>query len=105
MCFFEKEQDWWVPKQIRKPMKSTITCVDWHPNNTILACGSTDYYVRVFSAFIKETDSEDSDSAWGVKSPFQTLLFAAYNGHGGHSFRMMILWVLNPGCLCSYMAC
>ncbi|VDK36934.1 unnamed protein product [Taenia asiatica] len=82
VCFFEKEQDWWVPKQIKKPMKSTITCVDWHPNNTLLACGSTDYYVRVFSAFIKETDSEDRDSAWGAKSPFQTQLFAAYNGHG-----------------------
>ncbi|EUB61792.1 Actin-related protein 2/3 complex subunit 1A [Echinococcus granulosus] len=82
VCFFEKEQDWWVPKQIRKTMKSTITCVDWHPNNTLLACGSTDYRVRVFSAFIKETDSGDSDSAWGVKSSFQTLLFEAYNGHG-----------------------
>ncbi|KAL5965222.1 Actin-related protein 2/3 complex subunit 1A-A [Taenia solium] len=82
VCFFEKEQDWWVPKQIKKPMKSTITCVDWHPNNTLLACGSTDYYVRVFSAFIKETDSEDRDSAWGAKSSFQTQLFAAYNGHG-----------------------
>ncbi|VDD82152.1 unnamed protein product [Mesocestoides corti] len=82
VCFFEQEQDWWVSKHIKKGLKSTVTCVDWHPNNNILACGSTDYRVRVFSAVIKEVDSEGADSIWGPKSPFQTLLFEAYNGHG-----------------------
>ncbi|VDL61843.1 unnamed protein product [Hymenolepis diminuta] len=89
ICFFEQEQDWWVSKHIKKNLKSTITCVDWHPNNTLIACGSTDYRVRVFSAVIKEIDSEGSDSVWGPKSPFQSLLFEAYAGHGTwiHSVR------------------
>lgn len=82
ICFFEQEQDWWVSKHIKKNLKSTITCVDWHPNNTIVACGSTDYRVRVFSAVIKEIDSDGCDSVWGSKSPFQALLFEAYNGRG-----------------------
>ncbi|KAM7536618.1 hypothetical protein Aperf_G00000083672 [Anoplocephala perfoliata] len=82
ICFFEQEQDWWVSKHIKKNLKSTVTCVDWHPNNTLIACGSTDYRVRVFSAVIKEIDSDGCDSVWGSKSPFQTLLFEAYNGHG-----------------------
>lgn len=89
ICFFEQEQDWWVSKHIKKSLKSTVTCVDWHPNNTLIACGSTDYRVRVLSAVIKEIDSECSDSVWGPKSPFQTPLFEAYAGHGTwiHSVR------------------
>lgn len=82
VCFFKQEQDWWVSKHIKKTPKSSITCIDWHPNNTIIACGSTDYCVRVFSAVIKEVDSDDSDSSWGPKSAFKTLLFEAYNGNG-----------------------
>lgn len=91
ICFFEQEQDWWVSKHIKKNLKSTITCVDWHPNNNIVACGSTDYRVRVFSAVIKEIDGEGSDSVWGPKSPFQTLLFEAYAGHGMHYVFYLLL--------------
>lgn len=91
ICFFEQEQDWWVSKHIKKNLKSTITCVDWHPNNTIVACGSTDYRVRVFSAVIKEIDSDGCDSVWGPKSPFQTVLFEAYNGRGMHSLWKFLI--------------
>lgn len=45
-CYFDKEMDWWVAKQIKKPIKSTVTCVDWHPNNNLLACGSSDFKAR-----------------------------------------------------------
>jgi hypothetical protein len=42
-----------VAKHIKKPLKSTVTTVDWHPNNILLATGSTDFKVRVFSTYIK----------------------------------------------------
>jgi WD40 repeat protein len=53
VCYFDKENDWWVAKHIKKPLKSTVTTVDWHPNNILLATGSTDFKVRVFSTYIK----------------------------------------------------
>jgi hypothetical protein len=42
-----------VAKHIKKPLKSTVTTVDWHHNNILLATGSTDFKVRVFSTYIK----------------------------------------------------
>lgn len=45
VCYFESENDWWVSKHIKKPIRSTITSLDWHPNNILLAAGSTDYKV------------------------------------------------------------
>ena len=46
VCYFEQENDWWVSKHIKKPIRSTITSLDWHPNNVLLAAGSTDFKVR-----------------------------------------------------------
>ena len=43
--FFEQEHDWWVAKNIKKPIRSTITTVDWHPNNVLLAAGSSGFNV------------------------------------------------------------
>uniref|UniRef100_A0A6G1S927 Actin-related protein 2/3 complex subunit n=1 Tax=Aceria tosichella TaxID=561515 RepID=A0A6G1S927_9ACAR len=58
VCYFESANDWWVSRHIKKPIKSTVTCIDWHPNNILLSCGSTDYKCRVFSTFIKEVDQK-----------------------------------------------
>lgn len=46
VCYYEKENDWWVSKHIRKPLKSSVTSLDWHPNNVLLACGSCDFKVK-----------------------------------------------------------
>lgn len=73
VCYYEEENDWWVSKHLKKPLKSTITSLDWHPNNVLLASGSTDGHVRVFSAYIKTIDSKPEPSVWGSKLPFQTL--------------------------------
>uniref|UniRef100_A0A1B0FEA8 Arp2/3 complex 41 kDa subunit n=1 Tax=Glossina morsitans morsitans TaxID=37546 RepID=A0A1B0FEA8_GLOMM len=54
VCYFECENDWWVSTHIKKPIRSTVTSLDWHPNNILLVAGSTDYKVRVFSAYIKD---------------------------------------------------
>ena len=47
VCYYDKDNDWWVAKHIKKPLRSTVTCLDWHPNNVLLAAGATDYKVRI----------------------------------------------------------
>jgi len=48
VCYFEKENDWWVSKHIKKPIRSTVTAIDWHPNNVLLATGSADFKVNFY---------------------------------------------------------
>ncbi len=52
ICYYEAANDWWISKHLKKPLRSTILSVDWHPNNVLLACGSADGHVRVFSTYI-----------------------------------------------------
>lgn len=74
VCYYEEENDWWVSKHLKKPLKSTITSLAWHPNSVLLASGLTDGHVRVFSTFIKGLDQKPEPSLWGTKLPFQTLV-------------------------------
>ena len=71
ICYFEAENDWWVSKHIKKPIKSTVTALDWHPNNCLLASGTTGFKVRVFSAYVKDIEEKPSATPWGNKMPFQ----------------------------------
>jgi actin related protein 2/3 complex subunit 1A/1B len=57
ICYFEEDNDWWVSKHIRKH-KSTVTSVDWHPNNVYIATGATDFKCRVFSALVDGLDND-----------------------------------------------
>jgi actin related protein 2/3 complex subunit 1A/1B len=50
---------------IKKKPKSTVTCIAWHPNNQLIAVGSCDYRVRIYSAYIKIIDGQPQTSAWG----------------------------------------
>ena len=91
ICYYETGMDWWVilylgimvlltfsfrwvAKHIKKPLKSTVTSLDWHPNNVLLACGSTDFKVRVFSGFIKDIEERPSETPWGKKMPIGQLM-------------------------------
>jgi actin related protein 2/3 complex subunit 1A/1B len=81
ICYFEEANDWWVSKHIKKQIRSTITCLDWHPNNFLIACGSTDFRVRVYSACIKEVDGkEPANTSWGPKSSGVIAEFSAASG-------------------------
>lgn len=74
VCYFEKENDWWVSKHIKKPIRSTITTLDWHPNNILIGSGATDFKARVFSAYIKEIEAKPDATNWGKKMPFGNLM-------------------------------
>lgn len=45
VCYFEEDNDWWVGKHIKKPIRSTVLSLDWHPNNVLLAAGCADMKV------------------------------------------------------------
>ncbi|CAL8271918.1 unnamed protein product [Lota lota] len=74
VCYFEKENDWWLSKHIKKAIRSTVLSLDWHPNNVLLAAGSSDLDCRVFSAYIKDIEDKPGPTAWGAKMPFGELL-------------------------------
>ncbi|XP_048408485.1 actin-related protein 2/3 complex subunit 1B-A-like [Stegostoma tigrinum] len=82
VCYFEQDNDWWVCKHIKKPIRSTVLSLDWHSNNVLLAAGSSDFKCRVFSAYIKEVEEKPSPTPWGSKMPFGELLFES-SGTGG----------------------
>lgn len=65
ICHFEKAQDWWVSKMIKKH-RSTVLSVAWCPNNKFVVTGCCDNKVRVFSAFIKEVDNGEDDGFGAV---------------------------------------
>jgi len=58
ICSFDEENNWWVSKLLKKPIRSTVLSVDWHPNNVLLAAGSPDMKARVFSAYIGDVDEK-----------------------------------------------
>lgn len=86
VCYFEEQNDWWVSKHIKKPIRSTVTAIDWHPNNMLLACGSTDFRARIFSAYIRDVDknsaSQEKDT-WGGKNETGSLVAEFPSSQGG----------------------
>lgn len=83
ICYFEEDNDWWVAKHIKRPIRSTVTTVDWHPNNILLAAGSTDFKVRVFSAYVKDIEPKPSATEWGARMPFGQLMAEFSNSPTG----------------------
>jgi len=83
ICYHEKEFDGWVSKHIKKPIQSTITSIDWHPNNILIAAGSTDFKVRVFSAFVKDVEARPSPTEWGSRMPMGNLMKEFSNSSRG----------------------
>ncbi|OCH92131.1 WD40 repeat-like protein [Obba rivulosa] len=73
ICSFDPEGDWWVSRLLKKPIRSTVLSLDWHPNNVLLAAGSADMKARVLSAYIKDVDKRPAPTVWGEKLPFNTI--------------------------------
>jgi len=83
ICHFDPEPNWWVSRLLKKPIRSTVLSVDWHPNNVLLAAGSADMKARVFSAYIKDVDKRPSPTVWGEKLPFNTVCGEYSSPSGG----------------------
>ena len=83
VCYFEEENDWWISKHLKKPIRSTITTLAWHPNSVLLAAGSTDSHCRVFSGYIKGIDKRPEPSGWGERLPFNTVCGEFLNDSAG----------------------
>ncbi|KAI9292039.1 actin-related protein 2/3 complex, subunit 1 [Neoconidiobolus thromboides FSU 785] len=82
ICYFAEANDWWSSSHL-KGFQSTVLSIAWHPNNVLIATGSTDMKARVYSAFIKKLDSKPNPSVWGEKLPFGTLCGEYSNPSGG----------------------
>jgi len=82
VCSYDDESNWWVAKHIKKPIRSTVLSIDWHPNNVLLAAGSADCKARIFSAFLKG-DQKPAPSGWGTKLPFNTVCGEYSSPSGG----------------------
>lgn len=86
VCYFESGNDWWVSKHIKKPLRSTVICLDWHPNNTLLVAGSADFKLRLFSAYVKEVEESPPPTRWGSKVALGTMLAEFSNSPLGGTF-------------------
>ncbi|KAI8461682.1 WD40-repeat-containing domain protein [Phakopsora pachyrhizi] len=73
VCQYDAESNWWVAKHLKKPLRSTVLSVAWHPNSVLLAAGSADATCRVLSAYIKGVDSKPEPTVWGERIPFNTI--------------------------------
>uniref|UniRef100_A0ABK0M5J3 Actin-related protein 2/3 complex subunit n=1 Tax=Rattus norvegicus TaxID=10116 RepID=A0ABK0M5J3_RAT len=106
ICYFEQENDWWVCKHIKKPIRSTVLSLDWHPNNVLLAAGSCDFKCRIFSAYIKEVEERPAPTPWGSKMPFGELMFESSSSCGwvhGVCFSAggsRVAWVSHDSTVC-----
>lgn len=109
VCYFVSENNWWQCKHIKRPLRSTVTAVDWHPDNKVLVAGSTDYKVRVFSAFINDMEDAPGNGPWGQSNTLGTLLAEFQNTPNGggwiHSVAFSpcgkkICWVAHNSTIC-----
>lgn len=53
VCTLELANNWWVSNHI-KEHRSTVLCVNWHPNSQILVTGCCDFKARIMSATSKD---------------------------------------------------
>lgn len=66
VCYFEESQSFWVAKHIKKQIRSTTLCLDWHPNNALIAAGGSDFKCRIFVAHVPEVDGKKpQETPWG----------------------------------------
>jgi len=83
VCYYDQDQDFWVAKHIKKNIRSTVTSLDWHPNNILIAAGCTDFKSRIFSGYVKEIEDKPEPTVWGSKMPFGNEMDSFSNGGGG----------------------
>jgi len=74
VCYYDQENNWWITKHIKKPIRSSVLSLSWHPNNILIAAGTSDFKCRVFSTYIREIEEKPGPTTWGKKMPFAQLM-------------------------------
>lgn len=85
ICYYDQKSNWWACKKIKKGIKSTVLSVDWHPDSSVLAVGSTDFRTRIYCAKLDDVDVDDKSNCWsdGKKCSFGSLIGEYNNCLGG----------------------
>ena len=66
-----------------KVFRSSVLSLSWHPNNILLAAGTSDFKCRVFSTYLKEIEEKPAATSWGKKMSFANLMGEFGVGVGG----------------------
>lgn len=84
VCYFEESQCFWVAKHIKKQIRSTTLCLDWHPNNVLIAAGGSDFKCRIFVAYVLEVDGQQPQpTPWGTSlKPADCIAEFTASNHG-----------------------
>jgi actin related protein 2/3 complex subunit 1A/1B len=48
ICYYENENNWWISKHIKKGIKSTVLCVEWHPESYLVATGCSYVFIHIY---------------------------------------------------------
>jgi len=93
ICYFEKDNNWWISKHLKKH-KSTVLSVAWHPNNLLIATGGTDMKCRVYAAAIKGVDKLNKSEIF-VNRPLRTFGELLWESDATAGWIHSVCW--NPG--------
>jgi len=58
--FFDPATNWWDAGVVsQKKFSSSVLCVSYHPSNRVIAAGSSDFSVRLYTAYVEDADRTD----------------------------------------------
>jgi len=58
--FYEPTNNWWSSEALnKKKFASSVLCVNFHPSGRVVAAGSADFNVRLFTAYEESADKND----------------------------------------------
>nr|XP_021535717.1 actin-related protein 2/3 complex subunit 1B [Neomonachus schauinslandi] len=109
ICYFEQENDWWVPGQGQGGLGGTLGLQTKRRLPDPLGhCGLFPLVSpgRIFSAYIKEVEERPAPTPWGSKMPFGELMFESSSSCGwvhGVCFSASgsrVAWVSHDSTVC-----
>ena len=76
----------WLSKHIKKPLRSTVLSLDWHPNSYLLAASSAGFKACVYSTYVKEIEDKPEATVLGKMMPFGQLMCELSNKGGVYMY-------------------
>jgi len=75
VCYYDDSNNWWVTKKCKKPITSSVTCLDWNDNNMHVISGTMSNQVLLFMCYVKECEPKPKPDREGgdtlkYKKPF-----------------------------------